>query len=246
MKNALMKLMAVLLACGALSVRAEFGDMVLSFSTVGPDTYSDGTPVADGECYALVYTCEGAAFAGFAADGTCVDAEKSEVVLAAPVASAGRCPPTLFQVRADFAQSRTNGSWRVYLLDTRGADGLPTGLLDARTPYRVNRWGAASAGSLVGGLKTASAGGAQGHVAGNGAVLPADTPHPVVTGISIENGQAKLRVAKTRRYLTYSAEGGEEPGVERDGDASAEIELTVPATAKAALFRVVGKPFGGR
>ena len=59
-------------------------DARISFSTVGPDRYADGSTVLDGECYALVWSNDGN-FDGFAADGECID-PADRIVLAAPIA----------------------------------------------------------------------------------------------------------------------------------------------------------------
>lgn len=48
-------------------------DTRISFYTEGPDRYSDGTVVLDGESYALVWSKDGQ-FDGFTASGRSVDA----------------------------------------------------------------------------------------------------------------------------------------------------------------------------
>ena len=48
---------------------AAVNDTLLMFSTQGPDKYLDGTQVLDGECYALCYVTDAAAFA-IKGDGT--------------------------------------------------------------------------------------------------------------------------------------------------------------------------------
>ena len=121
-------------------VQAGVGDLALVCSTRGGDTYSDGTPVVDGECYALVHTAEGATFQGFTADGRALNPVQSYVALAADLAEGGRCPPTLFQVLEANAESRTNGVWELFLLDTRGADGKPAGVDAKGALRRVNAW----------------------------------------------------------------------------------------------------------
>ena len=45
----------------AFAATAEL-DTLITFSTKGPDTYLDGKTVMDGECYALVWTKNGAEF----------------------------------------------------------------------------------------------------------------------------------------------------------------------------------------
>ena len=82
------------------------GDARLSFSTKGPDRYADGSVVLDGECYALVWSKDGK-FEGFAANGECID-ECDRIVLIAPIAKEGHCPPVLFRSQRP---RRTN--WQV-------------------------------------------------------------------------------------------------------------------------------------
>ena len=117
-----MKKSVIAVFAGLVSAVAFAGmdNVLVSFSSQGPDTYKDGTPVIDGECYALVWTPAGSTFAGINADGSA--AGDSKVAIAAPVAKDGKCPPITFQIDEEYA--RTNfrggvGTWGVYLLDTR-------------------------------------------------------------------------------------------------------------------------------
>lgn len=97
---------------------AGMDNVVIAFSTQGPDTYEDGTTVLDNEYYALVWTPTGATFAGIDSSGAAVT--PSKVVLKAPVAKGGKCPDVLFEVNSDYAKANyPNGTWGVYLLDTR-------------------------------------------------------------------------------------------------------------------------------
>ena len=145
------KLMTMIGAVGlAFAATAAIDDALLTFSTVGPDKYSDGTTVLDGECYALVWTADGATFGGIAADGTAV-AETDEIVLVAPVATGGHCPNVLFQIPA--AQVDKGGTFGVYLLDTRvkAEDGTvaPAGLKANGKPNLVNGYGLATEATKV-------------------------------------------------------------------------------------------------
>ncbi len=110
-------MLSMLAAMAATAAFAAANDVLVTFSTPGPDRYADGKPVMDGECYAL---CWSKNFDGFAinSDGT---ATGGEVVLFAPLAKAGCCPKVVFEVDADKfdAKGYANGKWAVYLLDTR-------------------------------------------------------------------------------------------------------------------------------
>lgn len=109
-------MLLVILASGALF--AGMNNFYFNFSTVGPDKYSDGTVVRNGESYALVWTPNGEAFAGF--DSKDKAKGNSKLVLNAPVAKDGCCPNILFQIDEEYYNKNfSGGSFAVYLLDTR-------------------------------------------------------------------------------------------------------------------------------
>ena len=140
MKKVLVSAFAAAMSATAF---AGMGNVTIMFSTPGPDTYSDGTPVLDGERYALVWTPNGEAFAGINTDATA--AGGSKVAVSAPVAKGGHCPNVLFQVDENYAAANyKGGSWSVVLLDTRrfklNKDGTPQ--LDEFGNRVVATWGA--------------------------------------------------------------------------------------------------------
>jgi len=106
---------------------AGMNNLVVTFSSQGPDKYADGTTVLDGECYALVYTRSGKQFNGIAGDGTAIgDYSKvngtydNKVMIAAPIAKDGKCPQVQFQIDETYRNAKyPGGTWGVYLLDTR-------------------------------------------------------------------------------------------------------------------------------
>lgn len=115
-----------------------------SSSKTSPDRYADGSVVMDGECYVLVWSQDGE-FNGFHGDGSPVD-PKDKVILVAPVAEEGHCPPVLFQVSASVAAQLSDGVYAVYLLDTRVTENgqtIPKGLTNGRIEI-VNGFGCAS------------------------------------------------------------------------------------------------------
>lgn len=109
-------LMVVALA-GSLAFAAA-NDTILAFSTKGPDVYKDGSQVLDGEYYAIVWTANGATFGGFAADGSLVSTT-DKLLLVAPLAQGGKCPMTVLQIDANDAKGYADGTFALYLLDTR-------------------------------------------------------------------------------------------------------------------------------
>lgn len=247
------KLMTMIGAAGlALTACAAINDSLLAFSTIGPDKYADGTTVLDGECYALVWTKSGAEFGGIAADGTAV-ADTDEIVLVAPVAKDGHCPYVLFQVDAAFASSHANGSYGVYLLDTRvkAADGAtkPAGVKDGKASL-VNGYGLTTKATQLG---SATAGAAKaeekesegGQVVAAGAAAPKDVPQPKITSIKIEEDYVKLTVQNLPGYMRVTS-GADISASDTQGAAQAtdgasdEVILYAPkAAGTSGFFKVI-------
>ena len=215
---------------------ASVQDKVARFSTPGPDCYADGTLVADGECYALVWSPKGATFAGFNADGTAISAA-DRVILAAPLALDGKCQDSLFQIPADEYAELEGGEWAVCLVDTRMANGVPAGVKD-NAPLRVNRWGAvrnevkiSTASTLaLDGIAAPKAGGRSllaaaaptseaGVCAGTLSAVPDSVKPPTITGLDVlDSGEVWLEVADTVPFLSYTIISGSEPGnLQEDG-----------------------------
>ena len=87
MTNTFKKILGIaLIAVSAIFANAGQDDAMLLFRTTGPDRYADGTPVLEGEVYALVWVRDGHAFAGVDLNGEAVDAANSAVVMAHPLA----------------------------------------------------------------------------------------------------------------------------------------------------------------
>lgn len=230
----------------------------MKFSTPGPDFYADMHMVADGECYALVWSPAGTVFSGFNADGTPAS-PSDRIVIAAPLAKNGRCPDVYFQVPADIYKELEGGEWAVCLLDTRNALGVTSGV-SANRPRRVNRWGVVkgglvlepkavasprlvSAARLRSGASVTSHGGTQ---AGIVSEVPAYAEAPEITSIEVTDGLVKLAVTGTVPYLTYTLSSGDSPDglVEDlsadlvDGDPNGEIEIAAPRAEGGRFFKV--------
>ena len=104
----------LMLASVATAARTS---MLVTFSSPGPDTYADNSAGADGECYALVWTDDAANFA-MADDGTVTGGKVAATV---PAAEGGRCPVVKIHFDAEAAAEYADGTWGLYLLDTRGS-----------------------------------------------------------------------------------------------------------------------------
>lgn len=235
-------------------------DKVLRFSTPGPDRYADGSRVLDGECYALVWSPKGSAFAGFNADGTAVSAN-DRVVLAAPLAKDGKCRDAIFQIPAAEYEELKDGEWAVCLVDTRSVAGVPVGVQDGR-PLRVNRWGLVQSGVTVeepSKMATAAtssrgllavAGGtrsvASGVRATERSAVPASARTPRITAIDVVDGEVWLTVADTEPYLSYTIISGSEPGALKtdyfseviDGENGRKIEIGTVQSVSRRFFKV--------
>ena len=247
------KLMTMIGAVGlAFAATAAIDDALLAFSTVGPDKYADGTTVLDGECYALVWTKNGATFGGIAADGTAV-AETDKIVLVAPLAKDGHCPYTLFQISSATADALADGTYGVYLLDTRvtAADGTtkPVGATDGKLSL-VNGYGLATeatkVGKATGGITTvAEKETAGGQAVAAGAAAPKDVKQPKITSIKIEGDYVKLTVQNLPGYMRVSS-GANVSADDTQGAAQAtdgqtdEVILYAPkAAAGSGFFKVI-------
>lgn len=117
-------------------------DKLISFSTSGTSYYQDGlTKVVDNECFALVWIKDGESFGGFNVDGTLKDQSNNKLVRVVNFAKDGHCPPITFVISANEVETiYAGGSFAVYLLDTRDANGQPT-VAQNNTVGRVNWFG---------------------------------------------------------------------------------------------------------
>lgn len=236
------------------------GGWLASYSSRGVDCYADGTPVADGECYALVFTKQGCEFSGFKADGSLVNPQNDSVALLMPLAENGRCPLVTLKLDENYMLDHANDSKAVYLLDTRRADGVPAGT-DGSRPLRVNRYSRLPDSSLsvkqtsqrVGPGLMAAGASTSGSVIlkADSAADQRDVPKPVITSVRVEDGVMIIRARETVDYVTYGVLGGADPAVltesvaerPQDGETALEreIELRVPVTEKAKFARVADR-----
>lgn len=228
---------------------AAHDDVFVRYSTPGPDSYADGTRVADGECYALVCTKKGCSFRGFTAAGTVADPETDDIAVIAPAALDGRCRPVVFGLPKAYANAHKTDVWSVRLLDTRNADGVPVGLVNG-VPGRINGSGEVKGDvSLDGGFVSfgKATGAARATLA---STLPPElVPQPVITGIQVKDGRVTLSVDDTVPFVTYDVAGAETPAAltkgrrvargKRDGAAGQTITLEADADSQVKFFKIV-------
>ncbi|MGN0832847.1 MAG: hypothetical protein ACI4RD_04265 [Kiritimatiellia bacterium] len=235
-------LLAVLIAAAGVGRAVTVGEsaLLLAVESSGPDCYADGTRAVDGEYYALVAIAPGASFAGFAADGSLVDAENARVLFRLPLACDGRCPKT--SVAIDEAVVATGERLLLALLDTRAT-------ARSGAAFRVDGWAAVAAPQAVPVSGFGVMSGASSAAMVRSAV-PADAPSPRIAAIRREGAEVVLTVADTLNVLDYNVTAGAAPdrlevsGAARSavaGDAQRPIELRVGVDEGAAcgFFRVV-------
>ena len=257
----------VLAVTAALSAGAAVNDLRLTFCTKGPDTYKDGTPVKDGEFYALVWVAKGAAFQGFNADGTLVAKEGNELIAAVPFAENGHLAFCKKQLGAADMARYDGGTFELVMLDTRNADGTVS------AAKRVGGTGAWELAAVNGYQSIASVTPQAAFLStalniaspikiGFTSAVPEGTPQPVIAGMTMREGangrEMVIRVKGTAAYLRYTAAavglGGtaETPSRQDEGtaasgtsaangvaDPDAEIEIVVPATGNSGFFKVL-------
>lgn len=256
-----MKITLVLVLLAFSSVYAATDDVLLSFSSRGPDVYADGSSVLEGEMYALVWMRTGCDFAGLDLNGQVLNPADNAVVAAVPRARYSRrhggvrCPRTVFQLRASVKDLYAGGSFALVLLDTRVSDGKG-GLTPSGRLADVKGWGMvenSQVKSVASGCAMASeAGGEQGTSSRIASAVPAGEtiPQPRITGIKVEGEQVRLTVKDASPRLLYNVAAGETPDQPRNSHAAMapapgpdragqEIELLVPVKDGQRFFRVI-------
>ena len=252
-KTANILVVLAVVCCSAVAY-GSMRDKLARFSTSGPDRYTDGTVVRDGECYALVWSPAGTTFSGFNADGTPVSSN-DRVVLAGALAQGGRCRDAVFQIPAKDYEELQGGEWAVCLVDTRMMNGVPAGAQDNK-PLRVNRWGIISGGVNITEAGSSSlrlmSGGTRSVAsalpvrANNLSAVPPNLLPPQITAIEVGDGEVWLGVGGTVPYLSYTIMSGETPNDLKedyfsevvDGDANSEIAIGTVKSVKRRFFKV--------
>ena len=234
-----MNMKQILLTATVLAGTLAFGaanDTILTFSTQGPDTYGDGSTVLDGERYALVWVKDGAAFAGLTADCKPL-ADTTKVIAVAPLAKGGKCPETVFEIDADYAETLKGGSFALYLLDTRVAKtelSGESGGEGTRRPTTVNATGVvAPASELAGTASFASVKAGAVSLATVGVYTKIEEPR--IETMKIGSAKIELTVSGMSGAADYMVVQGAEPG-----KVGAKMTTTVQGDKL-----IVDKPAGG-
>ena len=190
--------MVVTVASGAF---ADAANTLISFSTTGPDKYADGTPVLDGEWYALVWSADGN-FEGITADCKAEDPNDA-VVIVAPLAKGGKCPFTVFQIDSKSPNCKSDGTYAVYLLDTRNAEKTAVAAAKDGKPASVNgvqvneNFTAASA--LAGSVEPKGTG-----VGAWGASSDVGLKQPKITAFAVNGAKVEITVSDLVPAVKYN------------------------------------------
>ena len=220
---------------------ADAANVLISFSTTA-DTYADGSPVKDGEWYALCWSPR-ETFAGLDLNYNTLKSDEKLLILA-PLAKDGRCPYVLFQI--DSKEAPKGGNYFVYLLDTRDVTGAsPASAKTDETSGRcvpdgvVN--GSAEAQSFT---ASASVGSniATGASAANGSW---SAVQPKITAFEVKDAKVKITVAGMMSGLTYKVNMGEDLNNMKSFDVKSQAEngeaffLIEPKDAR--FFKIVAE-----
>ena len=224
------KTIAAICAFASAVAVAGMNDLLISFSTPGPDKYADGTDVQVGECYSLV---------GTKADGS------QDIVLNYQTKLAGKCSSVVYMVDEVTAAKYTK--WDIYLTDPRdfAKDGKPAGLDDKGQPKVKNVQAPVAASVASSGSQFASATVKEGVAAGAYDLAAAEVPQPEVKGIKIVGANVVVTVANTRPFVGYTLVSGKDTtnfsipaATGTNGDLAGDIELIAPKKDGAQFFKV--------
>ena len=246
MKKSLTMILAVVATSATLPSLAEQGSAFLEISTTGPDCYADGTTVADGERYALVWTKSGATFAGITVEGKAAGSQDDNCVLGIfSCAADGHCPELDVEVPEEKASRYVGkGTFSIHLLDTRRADGTPGGKKAGVNGYGTTASVVVSSGEIS--QKVASTA----ILAENPTVVPDSISAPVIKSIEVKDGIVRLTVKQTSKLLRYGVSSGDTPAdlaadatfPRKDGNEEADIVIEAPAKGTGNFFKVGRAP----
>lgn len=242
----------------------------VNYFTYGTDHYKDGsTVVLAGERYALVWVKNwdgegsGDYFEGFNADATLVNqnVNQNRLLKIGTTDIAGLCTPITATLQDDLQTElkASEGTFRIYLLDTRTLDGLAlreelgNGVIPVNDFVQVS---SESASSVLSGNGTTISLVAVDSAAFNKSFVPETAPRPLITACEIQEKDGHrvlvMSVKKTVPYLGYNIATGAEPSANdvdhvaeqpKDGKSSPDeaVTFTVPLdeNARAKFFKVI-------
>lgn len=220
---------------------ADAANVLISFSTTA-DTYADGTPVKDGEWYALCWSPR-ETFSGLDLNYNTLKSDEKLLILA-PLAKDGRCPYVLFQV--DSKEAPKGGNYFVYLLDTRDVTGASPA--SAKTDETSGR---RVPDGVVNGSAEAQSFTASASIGSNIATVASaangswSAVQPKITAFEVRDAKVKITVAGMMSGLTYKVNMGEDLNNMKSFDVKSQAEngeaffLIEPKDAR--FFKIVAE-----
>lgn len=212
----------------------------ITFSIQGTETYADGSALADGECYALVWSSDGV-FEGINADGSAKGAG-DEVIYIGQIAKG---VPVSFQIADGF---KTEGFFDIWILDTRVFENGAVKSIGKTAGDKVTVSKAVKATSAtvkVSSANSASAPTTAGGVAGGAVVAgptvnPADIPALKFTSIKLDGDYVVMEAENTVPGVNYTtvADGKEAGITTATGN---KIILIRPKEGDSAIIRGISK-----
>lgn len=210
---------------------------VLSFSVQGSETYADGSALADGECYALVWSEDGQ-FAGIDGEGKAKRAGDEVIYIGQIVKGAD----VSFQIADGF---KSSGSFDIWILDTRVfEDGAVKsigktagGKVTVSKAVKATNAPIQVAGSQAAPTAISVSGGA---VVAGPTVNPADIPALKFTSIKLDGDYVVMEAENTVPGVNYTTvAGGKEAGVTTA--TGNKIILIRPKEGDSAIIRGIAK-----
>lgn len=209
---------------------------LLTFSIQGTETYADGSALADGECYALVWSEDGV-FEGVNADGTAKGAGDEVVYIGQIVKGVD----VAFQIADGF---KSKGSFDIWILDTRVFDngevksiGKVGGKVTISKAVKATNASVQVAGSQGAPTAVATDGAA---VVAAPTVNPADIPALKFTSIKLDGDFVILEAENVVPGVGYTTVAdGKEAGITTA--TSNKIILIRPKEGDSAIIRGIAK-----
>ena len=184
---------------------------VLTFSVTGAETYADGSALAAGECYALVWSEDGQ-FAGINGDGTAKRAGDEVIYIGQIVKGAD----VSFQIADGF---KSSGSFDIWILDTRVFENGAVKSIGKTAGGKVtvtHAVKATAAAVAVAGSQTAptAIGGVAGGAVVSAQTAPSNIPPLKFTSIKLDGDYVVMEAANTVPGVNYATVAdGKESGI---------------------------------
>lgn len=210
---------------------------VLNFSIQGNETYADGSALADGECYALVWSEDGQ-FVGIDGEGKAKRAGDEVIYIGQIVKGAD----VSFQIADGF---KSSGSFDIWILDTRVFENGEVKSVGKTTGNKVTVTKAVKATSAaveVAGSQGAptAVGGVPGGAVVSGSTAPANIPALKFTSIKLDGGYVVMEAENTVAGVNYTTVAdGKEAGITTA--TGSKIILIRPKEGDSAIIRGIAK-----